>query len=107
MNRRRNFQSPGPLPILLAVMTCTGPSPLSRLLAELPANRVLVNVSNRSFNGLYGLKVPIITCASCQNRKHRVPGRSTTVNSSSSVLPAPSSSVLIRRENGLLSVRRK
>jgi hypothetical protein len=62
VNRRRDFESTGPLSILF-VVTGAGPSPIGRRFAELPTDRVLVDVGNRGLNGLHGSEVPIITSA--------------------------------------------
>ena len=62
MNRRRFFESNGPLPVLL-VVTGTGPPPIGRPFAEMATDGVIVDVRNRSFNGLPGSEIPIITSA--------------------------------------------
>ena len=62
MNRRRFSESHDPLPVLL-VVTGTGPSPIGRPFAEMATDGVIVDVRNRSFNGLPGSEIPIITSA--------------------------------------------
>ncbi len=59
VNRRRDFESAGPL-FSLFVVTGARPSPIGRPLAQVPTDRVLVDVGHRGFNGLHRSEVSII-----------------------------------------------
>ena len=73
VNRRRDFESNGPLSLSFGV-TGAGPSPIGRPLAELATDRVLVDVVHRGLNGLQGSEIPIITSAFLPGSKTPGPG---------------------------------
>ena len=105
MDRRRDFESTRPLAILF-VVTGTGPSPIGRPFAQLPTDRILVDVGNRGFNGLHRSEVPIITSAFLPESKNLGSWPLQDREPFQQRAPDSFQEPLVRRENGAFSAFR-